>query len=472
MLRKETVYALRSYTHLSENVQGILERHGDQFEFASGITRSDGFERALKSIDVDVFCVSKLRIMSNCTTVAGTIGGSFVLRGKAIKMERHILAIVAVVAGTVPDDLRSADNVYLVSVNDEDFLRCSVPQQLPFGVNVATDALVPKWNYLSSVFSKQVQHALVACPNGIFSFRNSALPSELSPAKAATLVKNLIDVDLVVEAESRAPKTIYRVAANCIFVGSDHAHQEVAALQRSLRIPGYLDAEKALSVSLPFYSIDASLLETAGPKVTYEAVCNSLPQGASLQRQPFIDWWTSPVSFTVTCKLTNATIEDTPVEMHMRFKEGPDRSFQVSFDVRAASFRELRPGETEAMLRNQLEAIFSSSTALTLVDFSATRVEQGTLDKLTRTLAEVLASNVNKAMLFKDAVTVSVKTAFDQTEGEMMRLPSGDAVMIPNYSFEVGSARLNAYLSIFSVLGMQGSFTSWDKAVKSRVLVA
>ena len=470
MLRNETVYALRAYTHLSENVQGVLERQGDQYEFGSGITRGDSFERALKSIDVDIFCVSKLRIMSSCNTVAGTVNGSFVLRGKAVRTEKTVIAVVAVVVGAVPDDLRSADNVYLVSLNDDDFLRCSVPQQIPFGVNVATDALVPKWNYLSAVFSKRVQHAIVACCNGIFAFRSTALASELSPTKAAALVKNLVDIDLVVEAESKAPRTIHRIAANCIFIGSDQAQQQVMALQRSLQVPGYLEAGKLLPVSLPSYSIDASLLETAGVGVSYEAVRNSLPQGAAVRRQPFVDWWVPPVSFAFNCKLTNAANEDTPVEMRLRLKEGVGRTFDVSIDVKAVSFRELRPGETEAMLRSQMEAIMSSSAALALSDFPAA-VEQSSLDKLTRSLAEMLATSLNKATLFKDSIMVSIKTSFDAAEGEITHLPSGDAVVIPLYSFDVDSARLSAYLSIFSILGMQGTFTAWNKAVRSRVVV-
>ena len=285
------------------------------------------------------------------------------------------------------------------------------------------------------------------------------------------MVKNLIDVDLVIEADSKAPKTIYRVAANCIFVGSDQAHQQVLALQRSLQVPGYLETSKTFPMSLPLYSVDASLLETAGPKVTYEAVRQSLPQGASVQQQPLLDWWKSPASFAFRCKLTDAANEELPVEMQMRFREGHARDFDISVEVKAVSFREMRPGEIEAVLRTQLEAIFSSSVALALSDFSVLAIEQGSLDKLTRSLAEILASNINKAALFKNPVMVSIKTVFDQTDGEITHLPSGDSVVIPRYSFDLNSARLNAYLSIFSVLGMQGSFTAWDKAVKSRVVV-
>lgn len=474
MLRRETVSALRAYTQLAEDVQGILQRHGDQYEFAGGILRSDSLERALRSIDVDAFCVSKLRVLSDVGSVAGAVDGAFVLRGKAIKVERRMLAIVNVVAGQVPADLRNADNLYLVSLSDEDFLRCSVPQQIPYGVNAVTDALAPRWNYLSAVYSKQVQHVVVACPNGIFCFRSAAVPSELPPAKAAELVKNLVRVDLVVEAEGGSgagPRTISRVAANCLFVGPEHARPQLAALRRNLQVPGYLEGGKALPSSLPLYGFDASLLEPSGPEVSYEAVRNSLPASAAVQRQPFEHWWSAPASFVFRCTLSGAAGDETPVEMRMRFREGRARDVDVAVELRAAPFRELRPGESEAALRQQLEAVFESSVALALSDFSARSVEQGSLDKLTRQLAEVLASNVNKALLFKDAVAVAVKTSFDQVEGETVRLPSGDAVVVPRYSFDLDSVRLNAYLGVFAALGLQGSFYGWDQALKSRVVV-
>jgi hypothetical protein len=471
MLRREAIFALRAYTRLPENVQGILERRGDEYEFGSGIVRSDSFDRAITSIDADVFCVSKLRIMSGGSEVAGTVDGSFVLRGKAIKLEHSMLAIVAVVAGNVPEDLRSASNVYLISLHDEDFMRCSVPQQLPFGVNVVTDALAPRWNYISAIFSKQIQHALVACPNGIFAMRSSVMPSMLSPSKAEALLKNLVELDVVIEVEAPKPKTIYRVASNCIFVGGDRMQAQVAALQRSLQIPGYMEAVKTLPTSLSYYSIDASLLQMEGPGVSFEAARNNAPSGASVRKESLSKWWEAPASFKLRVSITNPANQETPIDMHMNIKEGASKEFDISIDVKALPFRETRPGETETMMRNQLQAVFSSSVASALSDFSIKDVDQSHVDKLTRSLGETIGSNVNLAMLFNGAVTVSVKMTLDQADGETTHLPSGDVVVIPKYSFESESARLNAYLGVFSALGLQGSFSGWNQAIRNRVMV-
>ena len=471
MLRREASFALRAYTRLPESVQGILERRGDEYELGTGISRSDNFDRALKTIDSDVFCVSKLRIMSGGCELAGTVEGAFVLRGKAVRLEQNMFAIVAVVSGVIPDDLRSQSNVYLITLLDDDFMRCSVPQQLPFGVNVVTDALAPRWNYVSSIYLKRVQHALVACPNGIFSMRSSATPSTIPLSKAENLLKNLIELDVVIEVEAPRPKMIYRVASNCIFVGGEQMQAQVASLQRIMQLPGYVDVSKTLPTSLSYYSLDSSLLQTEGPGVDFEVAKNSAPPGSSVKRQSLSKWWQAPASFDLRVVLTNAVNQETPVEMSLKIKEGASKEYDIAINVKAASFREARPGETDAMMRNQLQTVLSSSFASSLSDFSLKAVNQSHLDKLTRSLGEVIGSNVNLALLFNGAVTASLKMSFDQADGETTHLPSGDVVVIPKYSFDLESPRLNAYLGIFSVLGLQGSFSGWNQAIKNRVMV-
>jgi len=471
MLRREAIFALKAYTGLPDNVQGILERRGDEYEFASGITRNDNFDRAIKTIDADVFCVSKLRIMKGGCDVAGTVDGSFVLRGKAIKLEGGMLAVATVVSGIVPEDMRSTSNIYLLSLLDEDFMRCSVPQQLPFGVNVVTDALAPRWNYVSSVFSKQVQHALIACPNGIFSMRSLSTPSLIPPSQAEALLKNLVELDVVIEVEAPRPKMIYRVATNCIFVGGEQMQAQVAALQRSMQLPSYMEVSKTLPTSLTNYSLDYSLLQTKGPAVDFDVAKSSAPPEASVTRQSLSKWWQAPASFEIRVKVTSTAGQETPMELRLKLKEGGSKEFDISVNVSTLSFREMRPGETDAILRNQLQTVLSASISSALSDFSLKDVSQSSLDKFTRSLGEIMGSNVNMAMLFNDQVTITVKTTFHQADGEKTQLPSGDVVVIPKYSYDLGSSRLNAYLGIFSALGLQGSFSGWNQAIKNRVMV-
>jgi hypothetical protein len=471
MLRREAIFALRAYTRLPESVQGILERRGDEYDLGGGVSRSDNFDRALKTIDADVFCVSKLRIMKSGSETAGVVGGTFVLRGKAVRLEESMFAVAAVVVGIVPEDLQSPSNIYLLSLSEGDFLRCSVPQQLPYGVNIVADALAPRWNYTSAIYFKKVQHALVACPNGIFSMRSSATPTDLPPSKAEALLKNVLDLDVVVEVEAPTPKVIYRVAANCIFVGGEQMQEQVAALQRNLQMPGYVDAFKTLPTSLAHFSLDSSILQTEGPHADFEAVKSSAPPGATVKKQSLSKWWESPASFDISVLITSVANQETPTLMSVKLKEGAAKEFDVKASVRAPPFRDLRPGETDAMMRNQLRAVLTSSAASAFSDFSLRAVDQGQLDKLTRGLGEVVGSNVNLAMLFDGAVTVSVKMSFDQAEGEPTHLPSGDVVIVPKYSYDLESPRLSVFLGIFAALGLQGSFSGWTQAVKNRIMV-
>jgi len=475
MLRREAIVAMRAYTKLPESVQGILERRGEEYDLGGGISRGSSFERVLQTIDVDMFCVSKLRIMRSATVLAGVVEGSFVLRGRAVRLEDSMFAVVSVVAGAVPEDFQNPANTYLLALAEEDFLRCAVPQQLPYGVNTVTDSLAPRWNFISAVYSKKVQHAVVACPNGVFSLRSSAHPSEIGPAKAEELLKNLLDVDVMIEVDAPSPKTIYRVASNCLFVGGDRMHEGVAALQRSLQLPGYVgysEPPRTLPTSLAYFSVDASLLMTEGPHVDPGAVKTLAPQGSTVQVQSLTKWWTSPASFQISlAATTGAAGQETPVELRTKIKEGAQKEFDLEVSVKAPPFRELRPGETQTGMRSQLKAVVESSLSSAMSDFAAKNVDQGALDALTRTLGETASSNLTAALLFDGSVTVGVKLSFEQAEGETTTLPAGDRVVIPRYACELESARLNAFLGVFTSLGLQGSFTAWPQALRNRLIV-
>jgi len=190
-----------------------------------------------------------------------------------------------------------------------------------------------------------------------------------------------------------------------------------------------------------------------------------------VKKQSLSKWWESPASFDISVLITSVSNQETPTLMSVKLKEGAAKEFDVKASVRALPFRDLRPGETDAMMRNQLRAVLTSSISSAFSDFSLKAVDQGQLDKLTRGLGEVVGSTVNLAMLFDGAVTVSVKMAFDQAEGETTHLPSGDVVIVPKYSYDLESPRLNAFLGIFAALGLQGSFSGWTQAVKNRIMV-
>lgn len=478
MLRTEALVALKSYTRLPRPVQGLLERRGQEYELAGGISRGDSFDRVLAQLDVDVFCLSKLHILRSPTEEAGVVDGSFVVRGKAIKLDGGAMfGVVSVVLGAVPPDLRRADNLYLLRLFDADFVRCSVPQQLPWGVNTSSDALAPKWNYVSAVFSKRVQHAVVACPNGLFSLRAASHPSELPASAAEALLRNLLDVDVVLELPpgsaggGATTRSIYRLAANALFVGPEDAGEQLEQLQRSLKLPSLPGPSRTLATSVGAFSLHAGLLQTQGPSVDAEAVRSAAPPGAAVTQQSLSKWWTAPVSFDVRLTATVAADQATPTQLSLRLREGPRREYDVAVQLLCAPLREPRPGETEATLRSQLAAVVGSALEAALADFHPRGATQGQLDGLTRALGDAAEAGLNGALLFDGAATVAVQLAFDQVKGETTLLPSGEVVVIPRFATDLLSPRLNAYLGVFATLGLQGSFTAWPQAMRNRVTV-
>lgn len=465
MLRREALVALHAYTKLPESVQGVLEKRDSDFDLAGGLVRSDTFERALKSIDVDSFCVSALRIHRTASEVAGIVQGQFVLRGRAVRLGDEMLAIVTIIVGDIPEGLRSPSNTYLVSLTDRDFVRCASPQQLVYGTNTVFDALGPKWNYVASVFTKRVQDAVVACANGIFCLRAASHPSTLSAEKAELLIRNLLQVDVMIEVDGARPKVIYRLASNCLFVGPEGAQEQVATLQRSLQLPNFLEKRRLLATSVPLFSLDESLLETSGPRVEFEAV-KTAASNAEVRYQPLTNWWQAAQSFRFAATVGS----DASQSLSVKAKEGSRRDTDVRVDLKFPTFRELRPGETDALLRAQLTTSLQTAVHTAFLDIDRTP-DQGALDKLTRTFGELLSSALNNGQLFAAAVNVAVKLSYDTSVGEPVALPNGDLVVVPKYAYDMESPRLNAFLGIFATLGLQGSFTSWGQALRNRVLV-
>jgi hypothetical protein len=477
MLRREALSALRAYTQLPESIQGVLELRGEEYVLAGGISRSHNFDRALKDVDTDVFCVSRLRVMRSALDLAGEVQGAFILRGKAVRLsDNTILSIASVVVGTVPTSLRSEENAYLLTIKDEDFMRCASPQQMPYGINTVTDALAPKWNYISAVFSKKIPHAVVCCSNGVFGLRAAARPSELGPSEAEQLIDNLLNLDIVIEVEAPKPKTIYRVASNCILAGGDQMQEQIAALQASLQIPSYLGGGRTLPNSLANFSIDASLLQLSGPTVEYDLVSSAVPAGASLRRESLTKWWRAPASFFIRLGISlpsNASPASSetapPLKLQWRLKDGALRQFNVDIEVSGPSFRDPRPGETPSSLRHQLKGAIQAPLERFLRNFKAQEASQGNLDAFTQSLGEHVATSINTSQLFDASVAVNGRVSFEEEKGETASLPSGDLVVIPRYAYDLDSVRLSAFLGAFSSLGLQGSFTAWPQALRNRV---
>lgn len=478
MLRSDVLYALQAYTRLPSPVQGVLEKRGQNFEFGAGLTRDKGFDRALRNIDVDVFCVKRLRILRSLTEPARVVEGSFVLRGKVVALEHGVLGVASVIAGQLPPEASGASNSYLLELREEDVVPCASPQQLPFGVNVSTESLAPRWNYVSAVFSRKIDRALVACASGLFTIQ--AAPSgtsKLSPEAAEQLLQNLVDLDLVAEAAQTPPsqpRVLYRVARNCIFVGDEASGQQVLELQRQLQLsPTTPPTGRMLPTAISGFSLDAGIVSVQGPRIELQALQEACPQGVAVSRQSLGDWWLAPNAVTFEVRLLGPPSLQSDASVLFRAKLQPTEQmhWEVSSDVQAPPLRDLRPGETKYMLKGQLQSLVHSSLAAATSFRDMRDVSQKRLDQATKELSEGIEKGVRESGLFSQEITVEVKASLHRApEGPVISLPSGDRVALPPYSYEAGSPRLNAYLGVFSTLGLQGAFRSWDHALKNKIL--
>jgi hypothetical protein len=473
MIRSEVLHALQAYTALPSPVQGILEKKGQEFDFGAGLTRDKGFDRALKNLDVDVFCVKRLRILRSLTEPAAIAEGAFILRGKAVALQTSILAVASIIAGQLPEALKNASNSYLLELQEADVVTCTSPQQLPFGINVSTASLAPRWNYVSSVFSRKIDRALVACANGLFTIQASpGNASKLPPEAAEALLENLVELDLVAEAPTARPKVIYRVARNCIFVGDEASRPQVLELQRHLQLPTSSDKGKTLPTAISGFSLDEGIVSVQGPSIELQPLKDACPQGVLASRQSLSDWWHAPNSLTFKIKLLGPDQDADPkVFFQTKLQPTERRDWEILAETQAPAVRDLRPGETKFSLEDQLKSIMlnSFSSATKVIDVA--NVTQAKLDQATKDLGKAAEKSVRESHLFSQDITVQVRASLRSvTDGIPISLPTGDLVSIPPYSYETSSPRLNAYLGIFSTIGLQGSFRNWDHAFKNKIL--
>ena len=470
MLRTESVVALKAYTTLPAPVQGVLERRANRYQLGAVITNDRSFDRVLAKTEGETLCLRRLRIVRAGADQPATVEGAFVVRGKAVRLDKDIFAVGSVVVGDVPKSFTSASGLYLLRLTDDDFMRCGSPQQVPYGINTLTGDLVPGWNYVSSLFDRRVARAVVACPNGLFVLRTLGAPT-LAAEQAAEVLRNLRDVEFMAQASTR-PRALVRLTANCILAAPENF--DVSAIQQSLRAPPYPAAGDLSAVGsfLP----SKSLLELGGPRPDYDALRSALPAEVTLIRQPLSNWWHVAESYELNLELRLVPGQEVPRTTELRMKVGKNKDGEVRVKASHVPFRDLRPGETDAMLRGVLldnlrgavESALGSDTVVTQSNLNAASNGIGMTLQKQLPLSEVFAARRSDG-----AVPVDVSLLLSQkvSEGEPATLPSGERVIVPSYSTESDSPRLAAYLGAFSALGVQGSFQSWRSARKGGVVI-
>jgi len=470
MLRTESVVALKAYTTLPAPVQGVLERRANRYQLGAVITNDRTFDRVLAKTEGETLCLRRLRIVRSLAEQPARVEGTFVVRGKAVRLDKDIFAVGSVVVGDVPEGFRSASGLYLLRLADDDFMRCSSPQQVPYGVNTLAGDLVPGWDYVSSLFDRRVARAVVACPNGLFVLRTLGAPS-LPAERAAAVLRNLRDVEFIAQASTR-PRTLQRLTENCILAAPENF--DVTAIQQSLRAPPYPAAGDLAAVGgfLP----SKSLLELGGPRPDYDALRASLPAEITLFRQPLSNWWHAAESYELALELRLVPGQEVPRTTELLMKVGRNKEGEVRVKAIHVPFRELRPGETDAMLRGVLvdnlrqavESALGADAVVTQSNLNAASNSIGTTLQKQLPLAEVFAARRSDGPV---PVDVSLSLSQKVSDGEPATLPSGERVLVPSYSTESDSPRLAAYLGAFSALGLQGSFQSWRSARKGGVVI-
>jgi hypothetical protein len=470
MLRSECLVALKAYTTLPAPVQGTLERHGNRYQMGASLTNEKNFDRILAKTEGETLCLRRLRVISSGSAEPQEVEGSFVFRGKAVRLDGDIFALSSVVVGTVPEGVRSSSGTYLLRLTDDDFAKCTSPQQVPYGVNTATGDLAPGWNYVSALFDRRVAHAVVACPNGIFVLKTLGVPL-VAAKEAEDALRNLRDVEFLAQISMR-PRGLYRLSSNCILAAPEGF--DISAVQQNLHVPPY-PAEGDLTAVGGFLP-SRSLLRVDGPKLDYDALRAALPQDATLSRQPLVDWWHASESYEVSVELRLLPGQEVPRTTELKLRAGKNGDAEVRITAKHVPFRELRPGETESMLRGVL--LDNLRTAATAAFATDSIVTQSNLNLVSNTLGSQLQkqlplSEVVAARRADGAVPVDVSILITQaiTEGEPVTLPSGERVVVPAYSMESDSPRLAAYLAAFSALGVQGSFQNWRVARSGGVIV-
>jgi len=374
-----------------------------------------------------------------------------------IRLATGLYAIASVAQGDVPAELRSATNTYFLSLQDADRVQCSVPPLIPFGTATTLQPLAPKWAYLAGLYEKRLTHAVCACANGLFVVRTLLQAPQLDAAAAEALLGNLLALDLVVVGAG-SPKVLYRVAANCLLAGPPDYGETVQALQRALQLPALPSQTELLPTAAQAFSLAASVLDVGGAAVRREDVAAVLPAGASLEAQSLTAWQAAPMLYTVTLTIFAVAGQPTDNSLLVDFRDA-DLSARVS--VSYCAMRPLVPGDTEATVRTQLRRIVEDDVRAALLPHPG---GQSALDGLTRTLGDALASHVNAAHLFQDAVTVGTKLTYQATSGLTTMLPSNERVVVPAYALSAEAPLLGAYISAAAVLGLHVTFVDWQRA--------
>lgn len=456
MITPETALLLRTYTTMSNSVQGNLMKHKRGFEISGDVKRTGDNPREFWEASRNVLCVRNATFHADLTDVGITKEGPFVLQGESMKTDKKTLLM-----GKIMYNGSSTANT-LVSFQDEDIITCSTTQEMPFGTVTTSDVLMPPWKYVRPVAEGHIPKIIAACAGGCFVMEGLNSLDNPSPSFAQALYENLSRVDIVAFTAS-APAVLYRLASNAVLAAPDDFEEHLGEIQATLRVPPYSRSRERLPGSGE-WQISGSLTDIGDDNhVTLQQVRDS-DSSLRVYVQPFVHWQLPEKRIALRVRISCPDRpQDAPEDIEMRPWMSPGLHTGVETSIRTPAFATPRPGETKQSQRERLERIIRE-TAQNELSSMPISVGKATLDSVTQKIATAVGSALNSSALYPGPVSSQISAEFAVSKGDVVKLSSGNMAVVPDYALHSSSARMGCYIGGLLAAGLRVTFMPWSKS--------
>lgn len=475
MITPEAIIALKAYTAMSKPIQGILEKYRTGFSLAGEVKTGGDLLKAISDTTATVYCIRYATFHASVTDPGSSQSGPFTFRGIATRArEGKITLLGRLLEGSIGDDVRraleangvvGATATYLVTFTEHDVLKCSGRQQIAFGTSTTAEGLAPKWEHIAPVLTGQLPRTIAACANGCYTielFQTEPRP-DFPLEKSRALLNNLSKIDLVATTKPAPSEggVIYRLATNALIVAPAAYEDQIAEIQRTLRLPQIRKREKLpATTALDISASVADIGDEYHPHTTVTARQLSEVAPLTVYSQPFERWQLPARLLTIHVRAHEHT-KVSPIRLTPWLERGSQLGIEMTLTI--PKLRPVRPGETLHSQREQLERIARSVTNATLATAPVGK-SQTALNEMTSKLAAALQTAIGRSGLFENPPRLLAHVLFNMTRGEPVRLPNGSIVVVPVYAVVDSSPRLCAITGALAALGLRVSFYSWKQA--------
>ena len=461
MLRTETILTLRSYTSLSIGIQGQLGKIAGKYNIVHDIERNKDLRTMIKKIPEIKRCVKAATFHKGVMDSGISRKGPFLLKGLALKGENGTAYGIFSIKekGT-----KGTNKKQLITYRIEDMIKCSDQDHIIFGTIPITNGLFPSWDFVRVVVDNSIESLLVVCCNGCFFLRRIPSTNKMDIQKAEQIFNTLVQYDIIITANENTEgnTTIYRLARNSLLVGPSDYDNKVLELQNKLQ--GYKSSNTSvLSLSDSNYTIRQNICENVpyAKKVDAEILEQIIGDTMKMEFQPMLEWHFSPQILQIEVWIS--TSEKNGDETHiMQSKQSPNSKLKTKVHIHRPKFRTLGVGESEYTLTQQLEVIFHMLIKHHL-NLLAISKSQTALDHFTNTMAHTLKISMDNARLFEDNVEIKLSAHLSTIEGEVIKMPTEETVVIPLYASTTNSVRMASFIAGLSQIGINAKFLSWQQ---------